>query len=75
MIQGFAYCFTFDGTSQLSSIHIIEISKEGKYSSCKFLLDPPSNPLLLDSLMSNIDGFPYAYVKKYDYIIPMIEES
>jgi hypothetical protein len=50
---------------------MIESNKEGKHYSCKFLLEMPFKPLLLDGLMSSSDGFPYAYDKKDDYISPI----
>jgi len=57
---------------------MIEKKNEGKQSSCRFLLEFPSNSFLLDDSTSISDGFPYAYEKKDDYISPIhlwIEES
>jgi hypothetical protein len=78
MSHGFTYFFKSNGFSHVSSIYMIESNKEGKQYSCRFLLEPPSKPLLLDGLMSNNDGLSYAYVKKDDYISPIhlwIEEA
>jgi hypothetical protein len=74
----FAYFFRHDGFSHFSSIYVIKNNKEGQQSSCRFLLKPPSEPLLLDGSMSSSDGLPYDYDKKDDYMSPIhlwIEES
>jgi hypothetical protein len=64
MSHGFTYFFRSDGFSHVSSIYMIENNKEGQQSSCRFLLEPPSESLLLDGLMSNNDGFPMLMTRK-----------
>lgn len=44
-------------------------STEGQQSSCRFLLDPPSESFFLDGLMSSSDGISYVCIKEDDYII------
>jgi hypothetical protein len=76
--HGYIYSFRSDLYYHVSYNIFIEYGKEGQQSSCRFLLELSSKPLLLDHLMSNIDGFPYDCIKKNDYINPIqlwIEEA
>jgi hypothetical protein len=57
------YSFRSDWYSHISSLSLIDGSKEGKQYSCRFLFKPHSKPLLLDSLTSGVD-----YIKESDYI-------
>jgi hypothetical protein len=59
----------------ISSLSLIDGSKEGKQYSCRFLFKPHSKPLLLDSLTSGVDYIKESdYIRESDYISPCLHQ-